>query len=109
MYDQIDLRGASGAVYRYRLDNPARPSNAAGGAFVYVRQAEQGPEVVYAGQTDCLARADLERWQEAVADHGVTQLYTRLHVSSAARTEELEDLIAALQPEMNQDPAAKAA
>ena len=109
MNDQIDLRGASGAVYRYRLDNPSRPANAAGGAFVYVREAQQGPQVVYAGHTDCLARAEFERWQEAVADHGATHLYTRLHVSSAGRVQELEDLIAGVRPVMNGKPAAKAA
>jgi hypothetical protein len=109
MNDQIDLRGASGAVYRYRLDNPAWPENAAGGEFVYVRQAQHGPQVLYAGHTDCLARANRERWHEAVAEYGATHLYTRLHVSCAARIQELEDLIAALRPVMNEDLAAKAA
>jgi hypothetical protein len=108
MNDQIDLRGVSGAVYRFRLDNPAWPENVAGGIFVYVRQAQQGSQVVYAGHTDCLARANRERWQEAVADHGATHLYTRLHVSRSARTQELDDLIAALKPVMNEDPAAGA-
>jgi hypothetical protein len=106
MNDQIDLRGASGAIYRYRLDNPSRPANAAGGVFVYVRQAQHGPQVVYASHTDCLARADLERWQEAIADYGATHLYTRLHVSCAGRTQELEDLVAGLRPVMNERPAA---
>jgi hypothetical protein len=109
MNDQIDLRGASGAIYRYRLDNPARPGNAAGGVFVYVREAQHGPQVVYAGHTDCLARLNFERWGEAVAAHGVTHLYTRLHVSCAARVQELDDLIAAFKPVMNLDAAARAA
>jgi hypothetical protein len=109
MNDQIDLRGASGAVYRYRLDNPAWPENAAGGAFIYVRHDPHGPQVVYASHTDCLARANRERWHEAVANYGATHLYTRLHVSRAARSEELEDLIAALKPAMNEALAARAA
>ena len=70
MNTQFDLRGASGAVYRYRVDNPARPANAAGGIFVYVRQTEEAVEVLYAGETDSLARADFDQWQRAVAEFG---------------------------------------
>jgi hypothetical protein len=100
---QIDLRGASGALYRYRLDDPMRPANAAGGNFVYVRQTRTETEVLFAGETDSLARADLERWRKAVTEHGATHLFSRLNVSLAARSDELEDLIGALKPVMNED------
>jgi len=101
MNTQIDLRGASGAVYRYRVDNPARPADAAGGLFVYVRRTDDALEVLYAGETDSLARAEFEQWPRAVAEYGATHLMTRLHVSSAARSQELDDLIDALKPVMN--------
>ena len=101
MNTQFDLRGASGAIYRYRVDNPARPANAAGGIFVYVRQTEEAVEVLYAGETDSLARAEFEQWPRAVAEYGATHLLTRLHVSSVARGQELDDLIGGLQPVMN--------
>jgi hypothetical protein len=106
---QIDLRGASGALYRYRMDNPARPANAAGGNFVYVRETPQETQVLFAGETDSLARADFERWGQAVAEHGATHLFTRLNVSLADRSRELEDLIAALEPVMNRSSAGPAA
>lgn len=101
MNSQIDLRGASGAVYRYREDDPVRPANSAGGVFVYVRQTPEEVEVLYAGQTDSLARADFDQWQRAVAEFGATHLFTRLHVSSAARSQELDDILGALKPVMN--------
>ena len=101
MNSQIDLRGASGAVYRYREDNPVRPANSAGGVFVYVRQTPEEMEVLYAGQTDCLAREDFQEWPRAVAEYGATHLFTRLHVSSAARSQELGDILDALKPVMN--------
>ncbi len=101
MHAQFDLRGASGAVYRYRVDNPARPADAAGGLFVYVRQTKGELEVLYAGETDSLARAEFEQWPRAVAEYGATHLLTRLHVSASARSQELDDLIDGLNPVMN--------
>jgi hypothetical protein len=104
MNTQIDLRGASGAFYRFRLDNPARPANAAGGVFVFVREDEAELEVLYMGETDSLARAEFGRWAEAVDRYGAIHLFTRLHVCSAGRGQELEDLIGALKPAMNGAP-----
>jgi hypothetical protein len=101
MNTQIDLRGASGACYRFRLDNPARPANAAGGVFVFVREDEGALDVIYAGETDSLARADFGRWGEAVDRYGAVHLFTRLHVCSGRRGQELEDLVGALKPVMN--------
>ena len=100
MHSQIDLRGASGALYRYRQANPSRPNVAGGGNYVYVREAGGSPEVVYAGETDSLA-GGFERWEEAVRKHGATHVFTRLNVSGATRSQELGDLIPALGPVMN--------
>lgn len=108
MDGQIDLRGASGAAYRYRLENPKRPSNAVGANYVYVREGEHGPQVLYAGQTDGLAHAEFEHWAEAVSNYGATHLFTRLNVSGATRTQELNDLIGGLKPVMNEDLASGA-
>ena len=106
MNSQIDLQGASGAVYRYRLANPARPNIGGGGNFVYVRDAEGEPVVIFAGETDSLAAGGLERWDEAVSRHGATHVFTRLNVSAATRTRELGDLLPALDPVMNEAGAA---
>ena len=101
MNSQIDLAGASGEVYRYRLAEDGGPSTRAGGNFVYVKGGEGTPEVVFAGQTDNLMSGAMARWSEAVAMHGATHMFTRLKVSGAARDEELRDIVAGVRPVMN--------
>lgn len=105
MNSQIDLRGASGAVYRYRLSNPVRPNVAGGGNYVFVRDCDGEPHVVYAGETDSFITGGFERWEEAVNRHGATHVFTRLNVSGATRCQELDDLIPALEPVMNEGAA----
>ncbi len=102
MDTQIDLRGVSGTVYRYRIANPTRPNIAGSGNFVYVRDAEGSPQVVYAGETDSLALESLLRWDEAVRQYGATHIFMRLNVSGATRATELGDLLPVLEPVMNQ-------
>ena len=95
----IDLQGASGAVYRYKLAEDGDPRTTIAGNFVYVDAAGH---VVYAGEANNLHSAGT-RWSEAVARHKATHLYTRLNVSGASRTEEFKDLVEALNPIMNRD------
>jgi hypothetical protein len=110
MNSQIDLCGASGTIYRYRIANPVRPNIAGSGNFVYVRDEDGAAQVVFAGETDSLALDSLLRWDEAVRQHGATHLFMRLNVSGATRACELSDLLPALDPVMNQPvQAARAA
>ena len=101
MDKQIDLRGASGAVYRYRWAEGDEVRTPTGGNFVYVATDGEAVVVVYAGASPSLATGAWERWREAVAQHGATHLFTRLNVASAARGHELGDLVEELRPIMN--------
>ena len=102
MNSQIDLRGVSGTVYRYRIANPKRPNIAGSGNFVYVRDEDGEPQVLYMGETDSLAADSLLRWDEAVRQYGATHIFMRLNVSGATRASELGDLLPELDPVMNQ-------
>ncbi|MBU4435203.1 MAG: hypothetical protein PSX79_00090 [bacterium] len=99
MKPYIELKGASGAVYRYKLAEDADPRTTIAGNFVYV---DAGGVVLFAGEANNLIGANA-RWPEAVTRHGATYLYTRLNVSGASRAEEHGDLVAALDPVMNRD------
>lgn len=99
MKPYIELKGASGAVYRYKLAEDADPRTTIAGNFVYLNA---DGAVLLAGETNNLIAAN-ERWSEAVVRHGATGLYTRLNVSGASRAEEHADIIAALHPVMNRN------
>ncbi|HET9159102.1 MAG TPA: hypothetical protein VFN88_00685 [Caulobacteraceae bacterium] len=109
MKEQIEFRGASGAAYRFRLAENGDPKTTISGNFIYVRDAEAKPEVVYAGATTNLASGVREKWDEAVKNHGATHIYTRLNIAGAARAQELSDLVDALHPVMNEGGASKPA
>lgn len=83
--DIVDLTGASGAVYRFRLwpDSDFHPPMA--GNFL-VMGATGGPILI--GVTD-----DLSGVKSLPLPQG--RLFTRLNVSRAIRTEEYADLVAA--------------
>ena len=99
MKPYIELKGASGAVYRYKLAEDADPRTTIAGNFVYVDGAGV---VLFAGEANNLIGANA-RWSEAVARHGAAHLYTRLNVSGASRAEEHADVVTALNPVMNRD------
>ena len=98
---QIDLRGASGDVYRYRCAEGGDTRTPTGGNFVYVAIDGDAVSVLYAGASPSLANGVQERWNEAISRHGATHLFFRLNVAAAARGRELDDLTAGLQPVMN--------
>jgi len=93
----IDLQGASGAVYRYKLAEDRDPRTTIAGNFVFV---DATGTVVYAGEANNLHGAG-NRFPEAAMKHKAEYLYTRLNVSGASRSDELQDIVAALQPAMN--------
>ena len=92
MKDFIDLEGASGAKYRFRLWPDGTPHLPTGGNFVYVRQEQRGFTVLVVGESNDLSQARAQ-WPEAVR-RGATHAFTRLNVSRAVRTAEHQDLAA---------------
>ncbi len=107
MRDLIDVKGASGAVYRFTLFRDGRPLSPMGGNFLYVREVGDGFEIVYSGQGQNLLIDSHVPWDEAVAKHGPIHLFTRLNITERTREAEDADIIAAAHPPMN-PPAAKA-
>lgn len=92
----IDLHGASGVIYRFRL---AELENlpASAGNFVCTADASQDGRVVCCGTTTNLVTA-AKAWANAVKQEGAAQLYVRLNVASRARASEHDDLVAAFHP-----------
>lgn len=101
MKDQIEFKGASGAAYRFRLAENGDPKTTISGNFIYIRDADAQPQVIYAGATTNLSAGVREKWDEAVNSHGATHIYTRLNIANAAREQELLDIVEALHPVMN--------
>lgn len=97
MKPYIELKGASGAVYRYKLAENGDPNTTIAGNYVYV---DSKGAVIYAGEANNLIDSK-GRWSEAYSRHGATWLYTRLNVSGASRADEYSDIVIALQPIMN--------
>lgn len=99
MEDHIDLKGASGQIYRYRVAPDADPRTTASGNFAYTAPADGGVTVLYLGEANNLLDAR-QRWAEA-QELGASQLFVRLNVSAAARRGERDDLVEELRPPMN--------
>jgi hypothetical protein len=99
---QIDLAGASGARYRYASIDEERFLPPAGANYVIAEITEEGPNVIFAGETDNLAnqswRSDLER---ARRKYNEATVLTRLNVTRAVREAERQDLIANYHPPLN--------
>jgi hypothetical protein len=100
MRDLIDMRGASGAVYRFNLVSAERPLSPMGGNFIYVRDRPDGYEVVFVGEAQNLLAESRSRWAEAAKTHGAAHLYTRLNVTERARSHEYADILNATRPPM---------
>lgn len=103
MRDQIDCRLESGEHLRFSLFKEGRPLSPMGGNYLYVKDAEDGPRIIFAGQTDNLALHAQERWGEAQSKFGLDGLYTRLNITTVVRKREHQDLLDSLNPPMNED------
>jgi hypothetical protein len=101
MRDQIDCRIGSGEHLRFTLFKEGRPLSPMGGNYLYVKDAEDGPRIICAGETDNLALNAQARWGEAKAGFGAEALYTRLNITAAVRRREHAELLDALDPPMN--------
>ncbi|AYV48359.1 hypothetical protein CFHF_25370 [Caulobacter flavus] len=97
MKPYIDLKGASGAVYRYKLAEDRDPRTTIAGNYLYVNA--EGV-VVFAGEANNL-HDSTRGFAEAAEKHGAEHLYTRLNVSGASRADELADLLSELSPAGN--------
>jgi len=100
--DQIDLRGASGAVYRFSLFKEGRPLSPMGGNYAYARETGDRVEILYIGEVQNLLKDCHTRWGEAVEMYQAVALYSRLNISERIRKQEHEDLVAAMRPPMNE-------
>jgi len=103
--DHIDVRGASGAVYRFALFREGRPLSPMGGNFLYVRERADGYDIVMAGEGQNLLTDALARWREAEKAHGAAHLFTRLNIAERIRQQEHFDIVEAARPVMNPPPS----
>ena len=68
MKDQIDLKGASGALYRFQRLREGHPLSPMGGNWVYVRDEMEGQfKVLCCGEGENLMAGARLRWDEAVS------------------------------------------
>ena len=110
MARQIEIVGKSGALYRYTSLDEERILPPAGANYVICKPAGKGVDILYAGETDSLARL---AWRDVLAKardvYGPeADVLTRLNVRSAVRVAEQEDLIEEHQPPMNSEQRAGA-
>jgi hypothetical protein len=97
--EHLDLEGASGAIYRFRLIADPDQLPVAGGNFVFVRWSGEGPQVSFCGAVNSLVMAT-RFWGEAARVHGAQGLYIRLNVARASREREHADFVKKLKPPM---------
>jgi hypothetical protein len=90
--DFIDLEGASGAHYRFRVWRDGEPHQPIGGHYVYLRDEDAGFTVLHVGETNDLSQAR-SAWPMAL-HAGATHAFTRLNVLWATRSADHEDLAA---------------
>ena len=97
MRDFVDLRGASGTLYRFRLwpEGGAHPPIA--GNYILLREEASGLKVLLAGITSDLSQAAAE-CRKTLVKEPAARLYTRLNVARALRTTEHEDIVAEHRP-----------
>lgn len=99
----MEFVGKSGTIYRYTALEEDRFLPPAGANYVIAKPSPEGPDIVFAGETDNLAaRSWRQLLDEARGKYGAgTTILTRLNVKSAIRKAEQEDIIEEHQPEMN--------
>ena len=91
MKEFIDLEGASGAHYRFRLWRAGSSHLPVAGNYVLMRRAGEGVTVQIVGATNDLSQARTQCGKSASGD---ALLYTRLNVVRTVRTAEHQDLAA---------------
>jgi hypothetical protein len=92
MQDFIDLEGASGASYRFRIWASDAVHLPVAGNYVVVKQDADGFNVGIVGIADDLSKVRADGSKVAVAEGAY--VFTRLNVSRAIRTAEHDDIAA---------------
>jgi hypothetical protein len=88
----IEIEGASGARYRFRLLPESTPHPPMPGNYAFVRRDRDRLTVMVVGETIDLSKVRAD-WP--TAEHrGATHIFTRLNVPRAVRTAEHEDMAA---------------
>lgn len=105
MREFVDLRGASGTLYRFRRWPASGAHPPIAGNYIVLKDDPNGFKVVLAGVTSDLSQAAFE-CRKALAKDSDAQLFTRLNVARALRTAEHEDIVAEYKPSTTA-PAAK--
>lgn len=100
----VDLQGASGASYRFRLAPGGEVSSPIAGNYAYIREEPEGFTVLSVAATNDLSSAIAE-WKRAVAKYGEMHLYTRLNVSAAVREAEQQDIAIHYKPRLTRQKA----
>ena len=95
----VDLQGASGVSYRFRLAPDGAVTTPIAGNYAFVRETPDGVTVMSISATNDLSSATAE-WKRATAKHGPLHLYTRLNVSAAVREAERQDIAAHYKPRL---------
>jgi hypothetical protein len=96
MQDFLDLKGASGALYRFRLWPEGASHLPIAGNYVVIQETAAGFKVLAVGASMNLSVA--RGAGPGRARRKAVHFYTRLNVSRAARTSEHEDLVAQYKP-----------
>ncbi len=92
MREFVELRGASGAAYRFRAWPESDHHTPTAGNFAVLAFDSQGVTIVALGVSSDLSRAKALAQETLAASSG--HLFTRLNVSRALRDTEHEDLLA---------------
>jgi hypothetical protein len=92
MKDFIDLQGASGATYRFRLWAEGAPHLPIAGNYVCAQAAADGYAVLGVGE--CMDLSQVREQLPKRLREAATHIYTRLNVARATRSAEHEDLAA---------------
>ncbi len=100
----LDLNGASGATYRYRLAPDGQVTTPIAGNYVCVREDAAGFTVLSVVETNDLSSA-ARGWKQMVAKHEASHLYIRLNVSVAVRESEQADIAAFYKPRVGRKTA----
>jgi hypothetical protein len=97
MREFVELQGASGASYRFRLWRDGDVHLPVAGNYVVVRPAADGFAILALDVSDDLSLVS-KTLKRATRDQPAHQIYTRLNVARAVRMAENDDIAAAIKP-----------
>ena len=90
MNEFVDLRGASGAAYRFKLLRKGETPLRIAGNYAILRVRAEGHTVVHLGMTDDLSKVREEA--PAMTGRGPFHVYVRLNIARSSREGEHADM-----------------